>query len=267
MLSKYTVDFYRCPECGLIFTQPPHWLDEAYGEAINDLDLGYVGRNILCRDKLVGLLQRTPAIDSDGRFLDYGGGYGMFTRMMRDAGYDFYLTDKFCDNIFAKYFQADELPGGTRFEMVTCYEVFEHLQDPVAEMEKLLAYSRNIYFSTVLQPAGQSLGSTDDWWYFVPETGQHIMFYTERSLAALAARFSLNYYTDGAELHLFTDKTLPADYLRPVRVRLPPHVKLARRIAGKKAWTITPKATPPRPSLIPADLETVRAKLVTSQTK
>jgi len=28
-----------------------------------------------------------------GKFLDFGGGYGIFTRLMRDIGFDFYWYD------------------------------------------------------------------------------------------------------------------------------------------------------------------------------
>jgi hypothetical protein len=43
--------------------------------------------------------------DANNRFIDYGGGYGLFVRLMRDAGFDYYWFDKFCDNVLSKGFE------------------------------------------------------------------------------------------------------------------------------------------------------------------
>ena len=42
------------------------------------------------------------------KFLDYGGGYGILVRLMRDVGYDFYWFDKYSQNIFAKGFECKD---------------------------------------------------------------------------------------------------------------------------------------------------------------
>ncbi|MDM9385348.1 hypothetical protein QUB80_32355 [Chlorogloeopsis sp. ULAP01] len=38
--------YYFCEESGLLKTEKPYWLDEAYQEAIADTDTGLVRRNI-----------------------------------------------------------------------------------------------------------------------------------------------------------------------------------------------------------------------------
>ncbi len=40
-------------------------------------------------------------------FLDYAGGYGVFTRLMRDIGFDFYWHDPYTQNLFANGFEKD----------------------------------------------------------------------------------------------------------------------------------------------------------------
>src|SRR5689334_9245433 len=84
VLQKYDIQYSRCPSCGLIETEHPYWLGEAYSTAIAPTDLGLLQRNIqLARatQVLINLLS-----DPAGKFVDYGGGYGILTRLMRDAG-------------------------------------------------------------------------------------------------------------------------------------------------------------------------------------
>ncbi len=205
VLNQYEVKYYRCLETGFIQTEEPYWLNEAYSSAITKLDIGLASRNELLRDMVIPVINKY--YNTAGKFLDYAGGYGLFTRLMRDKGYNFYHTDVYCQNLFAEYFDLTDLPDFTKFELLTAFEVFEHLPNPLVELEKISAYSDNILFSTVLQPK-QPLNSFNDWWYFIPETGQHVALYTEKSLAYLANKFGYNFYTDGMGVHLFTKKQL-----------------------------------------------------------
>lgn len=203
MLEKYDVCFYRCPSCGFIQIAKPYWLDEAYSAAITGSDIGLVKRN--CDMAAISKVVISLLFNSSGKFVDYAGGYGLFVRLMRDSGYDFDWNDKFCANLFAQGFVA-QAPGSTPVEMITAFEVFEHLVDPVGELERILNYSRNILFTTQLLP--EPAPNPGQWWYYGLEHGQHIAFYTRRSLASLAERFCLNFYTNGTSMHLFTEKRL-----------------------------------------------------------
>lgn len=202
LLSKHDVDYYKCSECGLIKTEEPYWLDEAYSEAIADLDVGLVARNMMFVPQVSHLIEKY--FDSDGIFLDHAGGYGLFVRMMRDAGYNFFRQDKYCQNIFAKYFDFKSCDIKSGFELITAFEFLEHVVDPVQEIDSLLALTDTVIFSTELQP--EKISSSDDWWYFATETGQHITFYTKRTFEYIAALLGTNYYSDGQHLHLFTRK-------------------------------------------------------------
>lgn len=205
ILGKYDVCYYKCVETGFIQTEEPYWLEEAYSSAITKLDIGLPFRNELIRDKLVKILPKH--FKTDAKYLDYAGGYGLLTRFMRDKGFNFYHTDKYCKNLFSEYFDLSDLPQNTKFEVVTAFEVFEHLANPLAEIEVLNQYSDNILFSTELQP-NNSINSVDDWWYFIPETGQHLALYSLKSLQFIADKLGYNFYTDEKELHLFTKTKL-----------------------------------------------------------
>ena len=204
VLGKYDVDYFRCLSCKFIQTQTPTWLPEAYQSAITGLDVGLLSRNLYFSRKVPPLIDL--CFSEAKKFLDYGGGLGLFVRLMRDKGYDFYRQDVFCENTFAKHFDLTDLPVATSFDLVTAFEVFEHLQHPLEEIEKVLQFSSTVLFSTVVAPVKNEDFKT--WWYVSTETGQHISFYSIESLQFIANKFRLNFYSNGINVHLLTEKQL-----------------------------------------------------------
>ncbi len=200
VLNKYDIDYFVCKSCGFIQTEKPYWLDEAYGSAINLSDTGIISRNLWLSRVITSII--VFFFDRKAKFLDYAGGYGIFTRMMRDIGFDYYWDDAMCANLTARGFECAE---GTKFEMITAFEVFEHLVDPVSEVEKMLAHGESICFSTELYHKDQRPGF-EEWWYFGLEHGQHVALYTYESLQVLAAKFGMNLCSDKKGLHLMTRK-------------------------------------------------------------
>lgn len=214
VLKKHQVSYFQCSNCQFIQTEEPYWLPEAYASAITSLDIGLIDRNLHYLRITQNIINQF--FDADAVFLDYGGGYGMFVRMMRDAGYTYYRQDDYCENIFAKHFDVTDLKEQPEFELVTAFEVFEHLQDPEKELKRMLGFGKSILFSTGLQPANQTFKSAEDWWYFAPETGQHIAFFTPKALSLLAGKHQLHYYNHD-NLHLFTPLQLASKALKPAR--------------------------------------------------
>lgn len=251
ILNKYDVEYFKCIDTDFIQTEEPFWLAESYSSAITKLDVGLVERNELLRNKIIPILARH--FNTNGTFLDYAGGYGIFTRMMRDKGYNFFHTDIYCANIFAEFFDLKTLQEGTKFELVTAFEVFEHLQNPIEEIEKILEYSNNLFFTTVLHPGVDKLV---DWWYLIPETGQHISLYSEKSLQYIAEKFQLKYYTDGEGAHLFTDRDFSENPLKPVK--LPYLIRTMKR----KVDRYFRKFNKTKESLLQSDWQYIKTKLL-----
>lgn len=189
VLRKHDVKYFKCDNCGHLFTQEPFWLDEAYSRSINLSDTGLLDRNIYF-SKILSLLIFF-CFNKNGSFLDYAGGYGVFTRLMRDIGFDFYWHDPYTQNLFANGFEGD-LKNNSKYELLTAFEVFEHLVNPKEELERMLCLSDTIIFSTELMP--QEIPDPKDWWYYGFNHGQHISFYTEKTLSTLAHQNKLNYY-------------------------------------------------------------------------
>jgi hypothetical protein len=168
---------------------------------------------------------------------------------MRDKGFDFYRQDIYCQNLFAQYFDISDLPIDERFEALTAFEVFEHLVDPVLEIEKMLSLSDVIIFSTQLQPSRNPTPET--WWYFVPEAGQHVSLYSMKSLEVFAHNNGLYLYTNNSDLHIFSKKefkTNPFSVKKETRLQ-----RLTQVLRGKKQLKMD--------SLLMKDFEYVKNKI------
>lgn len=206
VLGRYPADYFYCQDSGLLKVHEPHWLDEAYQEAIADTDTGLVRRN-LAHSALLEVVLSCLSL-SRGRLLDLAGGHGLLTRLLRDRGFDCYSSDKYCRNLFAKTFEPE---AGFRADALFAFEVLEHLEDPLAFLRDAFERygCRTLVFSTL---------TFDDkvpdpgWWYYAREAGQHITFYQPRTLALLARRLGCRYEMISPELHIFTDR--PVSRLR-----------------------------------------------------
>lgn len=200
ILKKYDIAYYQCTACDFVQTQKPFWLEEAYQSPMNFSDTGIMHRNNKFSKMVTSLI--FLFFDRNQKFLDYAGGYGVFTRLMRDIGFDFYWTDPYTKNLLARGFEEQEQ---SKFHLITSFECFEHLEDPIVEISKMITYSKNIIFSTELAP--KPLPKPEEWWYYGTEHGQHIAIYSVKSLEIIAGKFNLNYYNIG-NLHLFTEKKI-----------------------------------------------------------
>ena len=203
ILGKYDVQYLRCSQCQYIFLDAPYWLEEAYGSAITKLDIGLITRNEFMVPLVKAVINKW--FNPDSRFIDYGGGYGMLVRMMRDRGFDYYRQDIYCDNLYAESFDIKDVDP-FKADILTAFEVFEHLVDPVAELKKMLMLSDAVLFSTEVQPFADV--TPESWWYFIPETGQHVSLYSRKSLQALADQFGLYYNWNEQNIHLYSRKKI-----------------------------------------------------------
>lgn len=228
ILGKYDISYYHCKNCDFVQTEEPYWLEEAYSRSINLSDTGYMVRNLFYSKRLTILL--FIIFGKNGKFLDYAGGYGIFVRLMRDIGFDFFWDDKYTPNLIAAGFEWDQK---TIIDAVTLFEAFEHFVDPINEVEKLLKISDTIIFSTELNP--EPLPEPNEWWYYGLDHGQHIAFYSKVSFYYIANKFDLNYYNLGS-LHILTRKKISINTLFATKLSKFGLDNLIAKFLDSKTW-------------------------------
>jgi hypothetical protein len=241
VLGHVEATYERCPRCGLVMAVRPDWLAEAYSDAIAKLDIGLLDRCQILSSVTASVLRSRRL--RHGRFLDWAGGYGTLTRLMRDRGYDFVHTDPMAANIFAEGHEVPDVSG--RYDLVTAFEVLEHLPDPVLALTPVAGVTDLLLTTThvVPDPAPQPA----DWWYYTLESGQHITFYTPESLRVLAERLGFDGVVTGSFVHLFyRGKVSPATRA------------LVRAAPAAYALGLVASLADRRHSLLPADLEQVK---------
>jgi hypothetical protein len=213
VLGKYEAQYFMCSKCGVVQTEEPYWLAEAYSSPISSLDTWGAARNIFNAKRLAPVLD--VLFQPQDSFVDAACGYGLFVRLMRDIGYDFHGHDDFCQNLFSRSLPPLRNPAPAA---VTCFEVLEHLIDPVAFLSGILEKHST---DSIIASTTVFSGSAPDksWPYYSFESGQHLSLYQASSLKAIARRLGLSYISLGDDLHLFSSRRFNPLKLRFLRCR------------------------------------------------
>jgi hypothetical protein len=138
------------------------------------------------------------------RHLDYGGGEGMLSRLLREQGFDSTSFDPFVD----KQITNEELG---KFNLITAFEVFEHVPS-VNELKKqlvsLLTDDGIILFSTLLSDGHIKRHERLTWWYASPRNG-HISLYSKKSLSIIAQQEQFVFGSFSEGFHVFCHRVVP----------------------------------------------------------
>jgi SAM-dependent methyltransferase len=202
-LEKHGVPIFRCAACDGGFVPDaavPADLEALYrreyfegacatGYPTYQADLPFMERTFARRLAWIAARARR------GRLLDVGAAYGAFLRVARADGWAAMGVEiaPDCAAAAARYARAPviagdflraDLPGG--FDVITMFDVIEHLRDPGASLDRALA---------LLAPDGIVVIETGDraspWaralgrrWYFL-DPPQHLSYFSARGLDAL----------------------------------------------------------------------------------
>jgi 2-polyprenyl-3-methyl-5-hydroxy-6-metoxy-1,4-benzoquinol methylase len=151
------------------------------------------------------MLDRTfQAVEADIRHLDYGGGSGLLSEILLDRGWQSASYDVFVDRDL-------DLRDFGKFDLITAFEVFEHVPDPrklVEELASLLDEGGLVLFSTLLTDSHIVAGQSLSWWYAAPRNG-HISLYSRESLSLLGASAGFKLSTFSENLHAYS-RRIPA---------------------------------------------------------
>jgi hypothetical protein len=210
ILEKYSVRYWRCEACRCLQTDPPHWLAESYRTVHSAGDTGMVARTWQMA-QATSLLLRLAGIGAATQCVDWGGGNGLFSRMMRDQNYNFVNDDKYAEPFYCSGFTRQAL-GIATCDVVTSFEVFEHLPDPRIELAEILSLDPKIWiFSTQIYAAQDR-----DWNYLSPRNGRHVFFYSEDGLRRFAGAHDFHFLR-GREMHMMIRRSAHPYFHGPLR--------------------------------------------------
>lgn len=176
--------YFKCDNCSSLQTQQPTWLDRAYAHSnLTVSDTGAAQRVlvnhafVLIAAKMFGL--RTA--------LDFGGGDGLLCRLLRDRGLDAYTFDDYARATYARTFEGDLQ---REYDLITAFEVLEHLPDPRSSLDLLFEAKPRMIIASTEKYCGQDA----TWWYLAPLHGQHVFFYSSEAFQLVASRYKYAYY-------------------------------------------------------------------------
>ena len=127
---------------------------------------------------------------------------------MRDLGFHMRSFDIYADGNLAEGFQALLSDFELSTTYVTSIECFEHLEDPIANFKTATRYTKYFFFTTELMPNPTPDPATSNWWYFLPETGQHITFLSRTGLDRFKELLGFDHYLRIGTLHILSRKPI-----------------------------------------------------------
>ncbi len=221
----YDVSYLECQTCHSLQTETPYWLEEAYSKLNFAIDTGMASRTIYTSKLALGL-SLLSNFHADDLCIDFGGGTGLFTRLLRDAGLNAFWDDKYCKNVFSLGFEK-VLPTNEPIKLITAFEVLEHLPSPLETLESILGNNPDYFLCSTKLYSGQG----SEWWYLLND-GQHVQFYSMKGLELLADRFGYHLQTDRNSFHLFSQKPFPPKFLKKV-IKKAEDIRLQKHLQKK----------------------------------
>ena len=195
VLGKYDVLYYKCSDCDSLQTETPYWLDEAYKtNNLFNTDTGAVQRNLhnLAACYIISKILRATNV------IDIGGGEGLLCRLLRDYKINCYVKDKYATPTYGQGFTEQNFDTP---DLIVGFEVLEHYPNPTSDLDNLFSYNpRALLLSTAIFTNEQQ-----DWWYLAPESGQHVFFYSKKSISMIAAKYEYDLVMSGGFI-LFVKK-------------------------------------------------------------
>jgi len=230
-------DIYVCRDCGLARSRPPLDLGEIEDLYRDVEDPEYFASEIERRDSFRAALARLGSPGPRGKLLEIGSSVGLFLDEARRAGWDAYGVEPShwaAESARARGLSVfngtleEFVAEGGPFDVVVSWDVFEHLEDPVAALKRayeLLRPGGLFVFTTVnLGGLGRKL-FRGRWPWFMR---MHLHYFTRESLTRMVRGSGFEVLSTSTEA-----KTLKLGYvLDRARGFLGPLASLARALAS-----------------------------------
>jgi len=207
-LSGIPVYYFLCGQCG--FCLAPEfgaWTmadfeDKIYNGDYVQVDPDYVDSRP--RANAQSLVSMFAGRGAEISHLDYGGGGGLLSELLRQSNWQSRSYDPFVD-------RETGLGELGKFDLITAFEVFEHVPDVrqlAANLSALLADDGVVLFSTLVSDGNLAPRQRVTWWYASPRNG-HISLFSKQSLAVLGASQGFNFGSFSPGFHAYWRQQVP----------------------------------------------------------
>jgi glycosyltransferase involved in cell wall biosynthesis len=193
ILNKYNVSYFECGYCHSLQTETPYWLEEAYSPQAEKFDTGKASRtleNFFLLPSLYDIL----GVNRNNVFVDWGGGSGLLTRLLRDVGINCYCYDLYSNSEFSHGFLWQSQQSSVA--IISAFEVIENFPNLVTGWDSIFKLNPDYFVCSTERYTGQR----EEWFYLSPEDGQRIFFYSSFALALIAGKRGYTVYPIGSYL-------------------------------------------------------------------
>ena len=197
-LSGIPIFYSQCTSCKFTFApefakwSEQDFLEKIYNDKYIEIDPDYLEVRPQASSQFLKqtFAEQKPHI----RHLDYGGGNGKLSQLLREDGWNSETYDPFPSSDIC-------LTDLGKFNLITAFEVFEHVPDVTVLMQnltKVMAADCLVLFSTLVSDGNINANTRINWWYASPRNG-HISLYSKQSLMLLGAKYQLSFgsFSDG----------------------------------------------------------------------
>lgn len=191
-----------CSKCSSIQVDNPVWIERAHSKAISNLDTGLVSRSLSASRIIATLLFLEGKKGSTG--IDWGGGTGLLTRLLRDQGFRMLSYDRYSKAEHAIGFESTQLQLKEPATFMTSIECFEHLVSPIDAYKTISQNKQYFIFTTNVVSTPPPDPATRSWWYYVPESGQHITFISRDGMEEFRKILGFNHYVAFGDIHVMS---------------------------------------------------------------
>ncbi|WP_432378466.1 class I SAM-dependent methyltransferase [Duganella sp. P38] len=199
-LCGWPVYYHRCTDCGFVLAPEfGRWSEQdfqqhVYNERYVEIDPDYVSARPLGNADF--LQQLFGEQSAEIRHQDYGGGSGVLSDKLSERGWN--------SSSFDPFPRSERTVGDLgKFNLVTAFEVFEHVPDVNELMDNITALMEDecvVIFSTLLSDGNIEPNKRLTWWYAAPRNG-HISLFSKQSLIKLAEQRGLQFGSFNGGLH------------------------------------------------------------------
>lgn len=197
-ISGIPIYYYYCSSCSFAFAPEfAEWtekdfLEKIYNDQYVEIDPDYLEARP--QNNLQTLKKAFSEQKKFIRHLDYGGGNGKLSSLLKEDGWNSETYDPFPSG-------GVSLSDLGKFNLITAFEVFEHVPDIHVLMDNLTQLMSDdclVLFSTLISDGNIKANNRINWWYASPRNG-HISLFSKQALTLLGSRYTLNFgsFSDG----------------------------------------------------------------------